>query len=96
MHCIVAWNITSSENRRAEIDDAMTQGIKGYSWVHPLDTVYIIKMHTDQDWFTIKQNLCVIAGQFPEEVNFMLSPLYEGETEYYIHRISDDNLYKIQ
>lgn len=94
MHFIVSWDIKSQGKRRLEIDVAMKEGINRYSWVHPLETLYIIKVLSDVDWGVIRENLLTVADKFPGEVNFLMSPLFDGEADYFVYKIPDNDLYQ--
>jgi hypothetical protein len=94
MHLIVSWDIGSSGERCAEIDDAMKQGLNGYSWIQPLSKFYILEIFSQLDWITIQERLLSIAQYYSDEMNFIMSPVYFEETDYFVFRIADDDFYK--
>ena len=93
MHFLVAWEINSQGPRGEEINNAMRGAIREYSWIHPLGTVYILKIHHVKARETIKEKLNAVADMFPGKVNFLISPLYTAESDYYIYKIRDEDFY---
>lgn len=89
MHFIVSWDIKAESARWLEIDRAMREGIRDYSWIHPLPTFYILKVYTGHDWNTVRENLLGIAETFPDEVNFVVSPLYDFESDFFLYHVPD-------
>ena len=75
MHFLVAWDIKPRGARWTEINAAMRESISGYSWVHPLETVFIIEIKKFSERTTLKEKLNLIADNYSGEVNFLLSPL---------------------
>lgn len=78
MHFVVAWDIKSMESRRKVINDAMKEGLRGYSWVRPLTSFYIVRVNSQESWISIKESLASTAQKFPSEVYFVMTPLMEG------------------
>lgn len=95
MHVIVSWDIKPQGVRRNEINNAMKEGLLGYSWIHPLDTFYIVDLNSDLDWPVIQGRFLSIAQHFSDEVNFLISPVYEEETKYFVFHIPDHDFYKM-
>jgi hypothetical protein len=94
MHLIVSWDIRSSGDRGVEIDRAMRQGLDGYSWIQPLTMFYILEITSQFDWNIIRERLLSIAQDFSGEVNFLISPVYEAETDYFIFNIPDKDFFR--
>ncbi|MEW6001778.1 MAG: hypothetical protein AB1638_03905 [Nitrospirota bacterium] len=94
MHLIVSWRIKPSGKRFTEIDDAMRLGLDGYSWIQPLSGFYIIEIFSRLDWNVIQERLLSIAQNFSGEVNFLMSPVYDAETDYFVYHIRDDDFYR--
>jgi Cu/Ag efflux pump CusA len=92
MHFLVAWDIRSQGSCWKEINTAMREGIRAYSWIHPLGTVYILNIHTLNARESVKEKLNSVADMFPGEVNFLISPLYTAESDYYIHTVCEEDL----
>jgi hypothetical protein len=79
MHFVVAWEIKSEGARWQEIDNAMKEGLTGYSWVRPLRTLYVVSVKTQDSWDSFQKNLLNIAKKFlPNEVYFIMTPLMVG------------------
>jgi len=95
MHLIVSWDIEQSSRRAEEIDDAMKRGLDGYSWIQPLSGFYILEIGSALDWNLIQDRLLLIAQNFSGEVNFLMSPIYDAETDYFVYQIPDKNFYKM-
>ncbi len=94
MHLIVSWKIEETSEKSTEIDDAMKQGLNGYPWIQPLSKFYILEIFSPVDWIVIQERLLSIAQNFPEEVNFIMSPIYHEETDYFAFRIPENNFYR--
>jgi len=95
MHIIVSWDIKLDSQRREEIDNAMRLGLAGYSWIHPLSMFYILDIHSEFDWQIIQGRLLSIAQNFSSEVNFLMSPAYDEETDYFVFQIPGDDFHKM-
>jgi len=78
MHCVVSWDIKAEGQRWTEINDAIKEGLSGYSWVRPLTTFYIVKVNSQGDWDFIRENIVSLAKTYSKEVNFVMSPLMDG------------------
>jgi hypothetical protein len=96
MHVIVSWNIKSPSSRWAEIDNAMKEGISAYSRIQPLPSFFIIETPSVHDWDSIQNALLLVADKYSGEVNFLLSPLYEAATDYFVYAIPDEDFYQNQ
>lgn len=95
MHLIVSWDIKQQGQRRMEIDCAMKKVLDGYSWIQPLAMFYIIDINSEFDWHIIQDRLLSIAQNYLSEVNFLMSPIYEEETDYFIFQIPEDDFHKM-
>ena len=78
MHFVVSWDIKGKGQRWTEINDVMKEGLNGYAWVRPLTTFYIVKVNSQYDWNSVHENLLTVAKRYPNEVNFVMSPLMDG------------------
>jgi hypothetical protein len=94
MHFVVSWDIKSQGTRWTEINNAMKEGLGGYSWVNPLTLFYIVEVHYEHDWDLINNNLFSVAERFPGEVNFIMSPIHDFESDYFIYKMPDKDFYK--
>jgi hypothetical protein len=95
MHLIASWDIKPRGERRREIDNAMKEGLYGYSWIHPLEMFYIVDLNSHLDWTIIQERFLSIAQNFMDEVNFLMSPVYEEEAGYFVFQIPDGDFYKM-
>lgn len=77
MHFVVSWDIKAKKQRWTEIDNAMKEGLSGYSWVRPLTTFYIVKANAQRDWDYIRGKLAAVAQRY-SGVYFVMSPLMDG------------------
>jgi len=94
MHLIVSWDIKSDTERSTEINSAMREGISGYSWIQPISDFYIVEVSSGFDWEFIKGNLLRTAEKYSGEVCFLMSPLYECDTDYFVSHIPDNDFYR--
>ena len=78
MHFIVSWNIKTFGQKSNEINAAMKEGLSGYSWIRPLQTLYIVGVDSQDDWDSIRGNLVSTAKKYPRKVIFVMSPLMDG------------------
>jgi len=78
MHFVVSWDIKTKGENWKEINNAMKEGLSGYSWVRPLTTFYIVKVDSQYDWNFIHDNLASTAKIYSGKVNFVMGPLMEG------------------
>jgi hypothetical protein len=96
MHLIISWNIEASNERRADIENAMKHGLNGYSWIQPLSSFYILEISSMSDWFAIQERLLSAAQNFSNEVNFIMSPVYHEETDYFVFHIPDRGFHNLR
>jgi hypothetical protein len=72
----------------------MKQALHGYSRIQPISMFYILEIASALDWDVIQERLLSIAQNFSAEVNFLISPVYEAETDYFVYHIPDDDFYR--
>jgi hypothetical protein len=94
MHFIVSWEITSCGKRLEEINNAMLAGIHGYSWIRLLSAFYVLDIEYESDWTVIHEKLLSIAGRFSGEVNFLMSPIYDLDSDFFIYQMPQEGYYK--
>ena len=78
MHFIVSWDIKTPEPEFSRLNDLLKQCLKGYSWVRPLKTVYVVKVNSNEEKEVIKQQLKDVAKENQKKINILISPLMEG------------------
>jgi hypothetical protein len=83
---------------RASGDDALRlwSHEAGQADTHGSGTIsfYIVEIISQFDWNRIQERLLSIAQGFADEVNFIMSPVYHEETDYFVFHIPDDNFYR--
>ena len=80
MHVTVSWDITASGSRFVEINNLMKEALKGYSWVRPLKSVYIVKVESADRRAELKNGLVNVIKTVNETVHLLITPPMEGGT----------------
>jgi len=96
MHFVVSWEINSKDNYIEEINSSLMEGLLGYSWLRLLRTFYILEVEHEHDWHVIHEKLLTIAQRYPGKVNFLMSPLYDLDSDYFVYKMPDSNFYQAQ
>ncbi len=78
MHVTLAWDITATGDRWSQINTALKGVLKGYSWVRPLRTVYIVKVSSSEERQQLKDALIAVVESVSEKVHFIITPPMEG------------------
>jgi len=78
VHFIVSWDIKAQGTRKEEINEALKNCLKGYSWVRPLESFYVVKVDSQATWDSILAGMVAVGRAYKGEVNFVLSPLMQG------------------
>lgn len=79
MHFIISWDIKAVQDaRKKEIDDALKNCLKTYSWVRPLESFYVVKVDSKATWDSILACMTAVGRTYGNEVNFIFSPLMQG------------------
>ena len=94
MHFVVAWETRSQGERLAEINSAMENGLRGYSWIRLLRTFYVLDVVSEHDWRVVHEKLLAIATHFSGEVNFLMSPIYYHDSDYFVLDMPDADFYR--
>ena len=77
-----------------EINNAMLEGLHGYSWLRLLSSFYILDIDSERDWNVIQERLLSIAERFRGEVNFLMSPMYDFESDYFVYEMPEEDFYR--
>jgi hypothetical protein len=93
MHFVVAWETQAQGERWDEINSAMQGGLLGYSWVRLLRTFYVLNVDSEHDWNIVHEQLLGIAAHFSGEVNFLMSPIYYLDSDFFVYEMPDKNFY---
>jgi hypothetical protein len=94
MHFVISWEIKSGDKQRSEINDAMLAGLAGYPWIRLLSAFYVLEIRSDQDWLVIHEKLLAIARQYGGRVNFLMSPIYEFDSDYFVYQMPNKDFYR--
>ena len=78
MHFVASWDIKAEGDEWTRINDGMKEQLKGYSWVKPLSTFYIIKVSSGEDATEIVKKLQAAAQKTPSKINLIASPVMQG------------------
>ena len=78
MHVTLSWEITATGDRWMQVNNALKAALKGYSWVRPLKTLYVVEVKSAQDRQELKDALLAVIKATPEKVNLVITPPMEG------------------
>lgn len=81
MHFLLSWDIhTENGNREKwrEVNSQLRECIRGYSWVRPLRSLYIVRVSGPQEWQEIRDALVKVAESSTADINFLIGPLMSG------------------
>lgn len=78
MHVTVSWDISATGNRWNEINNLMKGALKGYSWVRPLKTLYVVKVDSAEERIELKDALVEVIKSVSETVHLIITPPMEG------------------
>jgi hypothetical protein len=76
-----------------EINKAMLEGLQGYSWLRMLSSFFILDIDSERDWDVIHERLLSAAERFKGEVNFLMSPIYDLDSDYFVYEMPEDDSY---
>ncbi len=94
MHFIVSWDVKEGGRLSREVNDAMIGSLYGYSWLRLLNTFYIVDIDSGQDWNIIQEKLLSAAQRYPGEINFLMSPIYDCDSNFFVYDMPDEDFYK--
>ena len=80
MHIVVSWDIqTDAKSAKwIEVNGKLREGLKGYSWVRPLTTFYVVRVASDADRTVIRDRLVEAAKPAGITVHIVISPAMAG------------------
>lgn len=78
MHVALSWDISASGERWTQINNAMREQFKGYSWVRPLRTFYVIKVQSTDDRDALVNRIVEVTKGFTETIHFVVTPVMSG------------------
>lgn len=79
MHLIISWDIKAEEPDWASLNKKLKNCLKGYSWVKPLTTLYIVKIDSFEDRDEIRSALIEVCKGNRKKINLIISPTIEGD-----------------
>ena len=94
MHFVISWDLRAEKNRWAEINNAMLEGLKGHEWIRLLPAFYILQIGSEQDWQVIQENLLSVAQRYSGEVNFLMGPIYDSDSNFFVYQIPENDFYR--
>lgn len=78
MHVVISWEITATGDRWTAINTSLKEALKGYSWVRPLKTFYIVKVQSQEQRNELNATLVKVVKGTHERINFVMTPAMEG------------------
>jgi len=83
MHISLCWNIfAGNEAQKKTAEEALQAELKGYSWVRPLSTFYVVKIASGEERDQLVGRLIAVAKQSPVRINFIVTPALTGPGGY--------------
>lgn len=78
MHVTLSWDISAEGAKWNEINEELKALIKGYSWVRPLKTVYVLKINSQEDREKLIESLTARIKEKNYSVNLLVTPVMSG------------------
>lgn len=80
MHIVVSWDITNQNEPGAwnMWNERLKEVLKPYSWVRPLQTVYVVSVASEPARQTILQGLQNVSHQANNFIHILVSPAMAG------------------
>jgi len=78
MHLAVYWFVKNPLARNEAIA-AITEVLKGYSWMMPLPGYYAIRVGGESDRQLIREKLVKFGREHPGAVQFIITPILQGK-----------------
>lgn len=75
MYFTVSWDISASQPIWSQIDEQMRNCFKNLPQVRPVNTYYMVKVNSADQYNQIHKNLLTIAQQSTVKIHFIMSPL---------------------
>ncbi len=79
MHLAVYWHVRVGGEPAKTVGDAIREVLKGYSWVRPLDSYYVIQVGGEADRAEIHARLLQFARANAGTVRYVITPLMQGK-----------------
>ncbi len=84
MHFVVSYEMKSEGER----------GLVGYPWIRLLSAFYILDIDAERDWQVIHERLLAVAQRYSGEVNFLMSLIYEFDSDYFVCQMPDKGFHQ--
>jgi len=84
MYFIVSWDISAVEPQWSRIDEQMRNCLRGFESIRPVNTYYIVKVNSKQQYEDINTCLLKVAQAQTATVHYISTPLQSLS-----HSISD-------
>ena len=78
MHCVVSWDIKSEGEAWKRLNNQLVEQLKGYSWVRPLNTFYIVQISSQAHWASLLGKFQAVVKDDSKEINLVMSPAMQG------------------
>jgi hypothetical protein len=78
MHLAVLWEVRVSGEQAAAVEQSLRDALKGYSWVNPLSSYYVVQVGGESDRQLIRERLLTFARANSGVVRFLITPLMKG------------------
>ncbi|QDQ88129.1 hypothetical protein FMZ60_11400 [Alcaligenaceae bacterium SJ-26] len=78
MHIVISWDISEAGEKHAEINDKLRTAFEKFSWVRPLTTFYVVRISSESERISIRDQLVEIAKSVPQKVHIVVSPTMAG------------------
>lgn len=80
MHITISWDIKAEEPEWSQLNKELRKCFKGYSWVKPLKTFYIIKINDIDNRKSIKAKIINLCQKNKKKINIIISPAIDSNT----------------
>jgi hypothetical protein len=94
MHFVISWDLRTEQDRWAEITSALVEGLKGHDWLRLLPSFYILEIESERDWRIIQEKLLSVAQRYSGEVNFLMSPIYDSDSNFFVYQMPENDFYR--
>jgi hypothetical protein len=78
MQILLCWDINAEGTKATDIETALRAVLKSYSWVRPLETVYMIRLEREDQKDALQKALLDAAQPYMAEVNYLITPIMTG------------------
>jgi hypothetical protein len=94
MHFIVSWEVKAGDKKMPEMHNAVKDTLLGYSWVRLLNSFYVIDINSEREWTIIQEKLLDVAQRYSGKVNFLMSPIYDFDSDFFVYSMPNEDFYE--